>query len=252
MTKQPHHLHHYQLAQLVAGPPGEPSIGQWFITEVTITSDGYRTRICDGRWPTRERAQAELDYRSGKGATPQGGILAHGPDAGQPVGLRGPTAAYPSTHSDVRRTKRTDGPLIVTHHVRRKRDNTVEAITQAQYTRDVAGLPLAFPFTALCATDMADAIAWGEGNLPPWQSEPYPALQGPDYGHLRGPDWQPEGTPTHWPGPEGEPGPMAYKIGDLTIERVFKPLGITDVADSNMQALWDQIERVLFTALEVH
>ena len=40
-----------------------------------------------------------------------------------------------------------------------------------------------------------------------------------------------------------------YTIGPLTMARVFKPTGITNVADVNMQALWDQIERALATAL---
>lgn len=31
--------------------------------EVYITSDGYRSRICDGRWPTFEAAKAAYDQK---------------------------------------------------------------------------------------------------------------------------------------------------------------------------------------------
>lgn len=50
----------FQLAQLVAGPPGADLSRPWFICETVLTSDGPRTRICNGRWKTREEAHAAL------------------------------------------------------------------------------------------------------------------------------------------------------------------------------------------------
>lgn len=39
--------------------------------------------------------------------------------------------------------------------------------------------------------------------------------------------------------------PQTFYIGDNTMAQVFTPLGITNVHDSNMQALWDQVEKAL-------
>lgn len=50
-----------QLAQLTDGPPSEASRGKWFIVETYLSTNGPRTRLCDGRFNTRAEAQAELD-----------------------------------------------------------------------------------------------------------------------------------------------------------------------------------------------
>lgn len=58
----------FQIAQLVAGPPGDPAwLRPWFICETVITSDGPRTRICNGRWRTEEQAQRALKEKEDAG-----------------------------------------------------------------------------------------------------------------------------------------------------------------------------------------
>lgn len=52
-----------QVAELVAKPEWDKRPGRWFLTETVFTSDGPRTRICDGRWLTQEEAEAERDRR---------------------------------------------------------------------------------------------------------------------------------------------------------------------------------------------
>lgn len=33
----------------------------WFLIEVVLTKDGYRSRLCQGRWKTFDEAKKELD-----------------------------------------------------------------------------------------------------------------------------------------------------------------------------------------------
>lgn len=49
----------FQLARQVQPETSQP----WFLMETTFTSDGPRSRLCDGRWTTQEEAQTELDRR---------------------------------------------------------------------------------------------------------------------------------------------------------------------------------------------
>ena len=49
----------FQIAKLVSGLSVHMR-RPWFIMETRLTSDGPRTRICDGRWETEEEAQTLL------------------------------------------------------------------------------------------------------------------------------------------------------------------------------------------------
>lgn len=53
-----------QIAELVAGPPGEDISKPWFIVETFMSIDGPRTRICDGRWETEEQARLALSAKT--------------------------------------------------------------------------------------------------------------------------------------------------------------------------------------------
>lgn len=47
----------FQIAELIGGTAnGRP----YFITELSMTSDGMRTRICDGHYMTMEQAERAL------------------------------------------------------------------------------------------------------------------------------------------------------------------------------------------------
>lgn len=47
----------FQIAELIGGTAnGRP----YFITEMTLTSDGMRTRICDGHYMTMDQAKHAL------------------------------------------------------------------------------------------------------------------------------------------------------------------------------------------------
>ena len=39
------------------------AVNRWFLCEITFTTDGPRTRVCDGRYASREAAQAAYDER---------------------------------------------------------------------------------------------------------------------------------------------------------------------------------------------
>jgi hypothetical protein len=54
-----------QVAVLVDGPEDDSAMNKlpWFLLETTFTTDGLRTRICNGRWGSREEALAELKRR---------------------------------------------------------------------------------------------------------------------------------------------------------------------------------------------
>jgi hypothetical protein len=54
---------YYQIAQLVSGPTGREASHPWFMMETNLTSDGPRTRLCDGRWKTKEEALADMERR---------------------------------------------------------------------------------------------------------------------------------------------------------------------------------------------
>lgn len=47
----------FQIAKQVSPVTSRP----WFIAETTITLDGPRSRIVDGRWATREEAEKYLE-----------------------------------------------------------------------------------------------------------------------------------------------------------------------------------------------
>jgi len=51
----------FRVAELVSGP--EPIGKRFFVVETTLTSDGPRDRICDGRWDTEQQAQDECARR---------------------------------------------------------------------------------------------------------------------------------------------------------------------------------------------
>lgn len=51
---------YYQIAQIVAGENCLEAKKPWFVIETNLTSDGPRTRICDGRWGTKEEAFADV------------------------------------------------------------------------------------------------------------------------------------------------------------------------------------------------
>lgn len=55
---------YFWLAELV-GTTGSTT-KRFFILETTVTSDGPRTRVCDGRWGTQDEAEAELKVREEK------------------------------------------------------------------------------------------------------------------------------------------------------------------------------------------
>lgn len=57
----------FQIGQLVEGPPWEDMSRPWFICETVFTSDGLRTRICNGRWAKREDAEAALKEKEDAG-----------------------------------------------------------------------------------------------------------------------------------------------------------------------------------------
>jgi hypothetical protein len=48
-----------EVAQLVSIWSSKP----FFLVETNITSDGPRTRVCDGRWATQDEAHGELIKR---------------------------------------------------------------------------------------------------------------------------------------------------------------------------------------------
>lgn len=51
----------FQIAKCVAGPNTDDWQSRpWFITETNFTSDGPRTRICEGRWATEQEARDAL------------------------------------------------------------------------------------------------------------------------------------------------------------------------------------------------
>jgi hypothetical protein len=58
----------FQLAKLVDGTPDRKP---WFIIETHITSDGPRTRVCDGRWPNDAEAAHEMRKRQAGWSPPQ-------------------------------------------------------------------------------------------------------------------------------------------------------------------------------------
>jgi hypothetical protein len=39
------------------------AVRRWFLCEVTFTTDGPRTRVCDGRYESREEAEAAYRER---------------------------------------------------------------------------------------------------------------------------------------------------------------------------------------------
>lgn len=52
-----------QLAQLVVWDDTPRSHAPWFIIETYLTSEGARTRVCSGRWKTKEEAGSVLIER---------------------------------------------------------------------------------------------------------------------------------------------------------------------------------------------
>lgn len=48
-----------QIAQIIT--PNEKN--KWFLLETTVTTDGFRTRVCDGRWDTLRKVQEEKTRR---------------------------------------------------------------------------------------------------------------------------------------------------------------------------------------------
>lgn len=48
------------IAQIVEAPRGIDLREPWFMVETYYTSDGPRTRICNGRWATLQQAQTAL------------------------------------------------------------------------------------------------------------------------------------------------------------------------------------------------
>lgn len=63
-------------------------------------------------------------------------------------------------------------------------------------------------------------------------------------------EWGEEGATMTDGGPRGGTlAPKVFNIGDNTMTHVFAPLGITDVSNENMQALWDRIEVMLSAPL---
>ena len=52
----------FQVGELVAGPEGWMATNpqRFFILETVFTSDGPRTRMCEGRYRTREQAEEAL------------------------------------------------------------------------------------------------------------------------------------------------------------------------------------------------
>lgn len=59
----------YQIAELVAGSDVQQVLADkrpWFVFETYWASDGPRTRICEGRYATREEAQQALDELASK------------------------------------------------------------------------------------------------------------------------------------------------------------------------------------------
>ena len=54
----------FQLAHIVSmRPDGSEEPKPWFVLETRITSDGMRTRICDGRYKTRQGAAASMELK---------------------------------------------------------------------------------------------------------------------------------------------------------------------------------------------
>lgn len=54
----------FQLANIVSlRPDGSEEPKPWLVLETRITSDGMRTRICDGRYKTRQGAEATIDLK---------------------------------------------------------------------------------------------------------------------------------------------------------------------------------------------
>jgi hypothetical protein len=48
-----------QIAEMISPYSAKP----FFLVETNITSDGPRSRVCDGRWATQEEAHVELGKR---------------------------------------------------------------------------------------------------------------------------------------------------------------------------------------------
>lgn len=59
----------FQVACLIAAPDEREMHTPWVVIETYWTSDGPRTRFCNGRWNTQEEAEAERALRM-KGPTP--------------------------------------------------------------------------------------------------------------------------------------------------------------------------------------
>lgn len=53
----------FQVAFMTAGPFGRDASHPWFICETVLTSDGPRTRICNGRYKTEAEAWDVLKHK---------------------------------------------------------------------------------------------------------------------------------------------------------------------------------------------
>lgn len=55
----------FQVCELVSGPDGWEASNpcRFFVMETIFTSDGLRTRICEGRYKTRDEAEASILLR---------------------------------------------------------------------------------------------------------------------------------------------------------------------------------------------
>lgn len=55
----------FRIYQCVSGP-GASTVGKFVIVETYFTSDGFRSRVCDGMFSSREDADAALAQKEKK------------------------------------------------------------------------------------------------------------------------------------------------------------------------------------------
>lgn len=209
--------------EIVAASAGEIPRDRFGIVETYLTSEGPRTRMCSGRFRTSEGANAHLQaLQSGSAATGRG-------DAYDPM----------------------KSPSILTRNNFKRGDKVSRNI-----------LPNEWGVVLDVLADGRVRVEWSdsEGNKETTLAAPH-LLQLANGGFTEAvvipmiTDFATlldRPTTVDLPGPTGDSGKPsthgAVHIGDITMTHIFRPLGITNVADVNMQALWDQIERVLDAA----